>query len=50
MKLLNEGFTTIKCNDWEENSQWVIDSLKLNFFYFRFLSPIIHFNSNNRIY
>ena len=39
MKYLNEGFTTIKCNDWEDNSQWVIDSLKL-----KILLRILDFN------
>ena len=35
MNYLNEGFTTIKCYNWEENSEWVIDSRKLNFYLFR---------------
>ena len=27
---LREGFTTIKCNNWEENSAWIMSNYKLN--------------------
>ena len=27
---LYEGFTVIKCNNWEENSTWIMSNYKLN--------------------
>ena len=27
---LNEGFNTIKCNAWDKNSAWIMNSYKLN--------------------